>query len=178
MGTLPHARTEKAGVYCPPCYVLAADQWHQCRYIFVQRSATYIQLTWHVVIFYSTDILSRVVPPEAASYISLGIAVLNAIMTFPAIVLIQQLGRRTLLVWIQSPVPSPNIDTLLQLGSMSVVAVSLYCIAIGLNAGIVLLSSSAILVFVGSFAIGLGPVPYVLVGELVPFYVCSKAKRC
>jgi len=50
------------------------------------------------VIFYSNDILSRVVPPAAASYISLGIALLNAIMTFPAIFLIQHLGRRSLLV--------------------------------------------------------------------------------
>jgi len=54
---------------------------------------------------------------------------------------------------------------------MAVVGVSLFCLAIGLNSGVVLLSSSAILIFVGSFAVGLGPVPYVLVGELVPFYV-------
>lgn len=38
--------------------------------------------------YYSNDILSRVVPREAAAYTSLGITVLNAIMTFPPIILV------------------------------------------------------------------------------------------
>lgn len=38
--------------------------------------------------YYSNDILSRVVPREAAAYTSLGITVLNAIMTFPPIFLV------------------------------------------------------------------------------------------
>lgn len=41
-----------------------------------------------LVMYYSNDILSRVVPLEAAAYTSLGIAVLNAIMTVPAIFLV------------------------------------------------------------------------------------------
>jgi SP family facilitated glucose transporter-like MFS transporter 3 len=45
-------------------------------------------LTWLSVMYYSNDILSRVVPREAAAYTSLGITVLNAIMTFPAIFLV------------------------------------------------------------------------------------------
>ncbi|KAG8967614.1 hypothetical protein FRC03_009643 [Tulasnella sp. 419] len=110
----------------------------------------------NAVIFYSNDILSRVVPVESASYISLGIAVLNALMTFPAITLIERLGRRKLLF-----------------GSMLGTLVSTVALAVGLNTGTPLLSSIGILTFVGSFAIGLGPVPYVLIGELVPFYASS-----
>lgn len=45
-------------------------------------------LTLVSVMYYSNDILSRVVPREAAAYTSLGITVLNAIMTFPAIFLV------------------------------------------------------------------------------------------
>ncbi|KAG8900222.1 hypothetical protein FRC00_013879 [Tulasnella sp. 408] len=100
-------------------------------------------------------ILSRVMP-GAEGYISLGIAILNAIMTFPAVYLIERLGRRSLL-----------------LGSMLAVEISLIALALGLNGGVIALSTVAILAFVGSFAIGLGPVPFVLIGELVPFYAAS-----
>ncbi|KIO25151.1 hypothetical protein M407DRAFT_76061 [Tulasnella calospora MUT 4182] len=109
----------------------------------------------NAVIFYSNAILSRVMP-GAEGYISLGIAILNAIMTFPAVYLIERLGRRSLL-----------------LGSMLAVEISLIALALGLNGGVIALSTVAILAFVGSFAIGLGPVPFVLIGELVPFYAAS-----
>jgi len=57
---------------------------------------------------------------------------------------------------------------------MVTVWVMLIFLAIGLNMeGAVALSSTAILFFVGAFAIGLGPVPFVLIGELVPFYAAS-----
>ncbi|KAG8904708.1 hypothetical protein FRB99_001294, partial [Tulasnella sp. 403] len=78
----------------------------------------------NAVIFYSNAILARVIP-GAEGYISLGIAVLNAIMTFPA-----HLGRRKLL-----------------LGSMAATYVSLIALAVGLNKSITLLSSIAILSF-------------------------------
>ncbi|KAG8744132.1 hypothetical protein FRC10_010701 [Ceratobasidium sp. 414] len=42
----------------------------------------------NAVMYFSNDILSRVVPREVAAYTSLGITVLNAIMTFPAIFLV------------------------------------------------------------------------------------------
>ena len=42
----------------------------------------------HLVLYTSNAILSRVIP-GAEGYISLGIAVLNAIMTFPAVYLIE-----------------------------------------------------------------------------------------
>ncbi|KAG8929237.1 hypothetical protein FRC01_004639 [Tulasnella sp. 417] len=109
----------------------------------------------NAVIFYSNAILSRVMP-GAEGYISLGIAILNVIMTFPAVYLIERLGRRSLL-----------------LGSMLAVEISLIALALGLNGGVIALSTVAILAFVGSFAIGLGPVPFVLIGELVPFYAAS-----
>ncbi|KAG9011796.1 hypothetical protein FRB94_007522 [Tulasnella sp. JGI-2019a] len=107
------------------------------------------------VMFYSNKILASVIPGKAG-YISLGISVLNVLMTFPAIYLVERLGRRSLL-----------------LGSMTLTYISLIFIAIGLNQNMIMLSSVAILAFVGFFAIGLGPVPFVLIGELVPFYAAS-----
>ncbi|KAG8863784.1 hypothetical protein FRB96_007621 [Tulasnella sp. 330] len=107
------------------------------------------------VMFYSNKILANVIPGKAG-YISLGISALNVIMTFPAIYLIERLGRRHLLF-----------------GSMMTVLTSLLFIAVGLNENMTVLSSVAILAFVGFFAIGLGPVPFVLIGELVPFYAAS-----
>ncbi|KAJ7184195.1 hypothetical protein C8R46DRAFT_1158597 [Mycena filopes] len=68
-----------------------------------------------------------------------GITVVNAIMTFPPIFLIERMGRRQLL-------------TLSTLGAL----VSLVFVGFGLNNGFITLSSIAILTFVMSFAIGLG----------------------
>jgi len=47
--------------------------------------------------YYSNDILGSVLP-DAVQWISLGVAAVNALMTFPAIVLVERLGRRNLLI--------------------------------------------------------------------------------
>jgi hypothetical protein len=47
--------------------------------------------------YYSNDILGRALP-DAVQWISLGVAVVNAIMTLPAIVLVEKMGRRNLLI--------------------------------------------------------------------------------
>ncbi|KAG9120143.1 hypothetical protein FRC07_004496 [Ceratobasidium sp. 392] len=110
----------------------------------------------NAVMYFSNDILSRVVPREVAAYTSLGITVLNAIMTFPAIFLVDHLGRKPLLM-------------------MSIVGaiVSNALLGIALDAGVTWLSSIAVLTFVASFAVGLGPVPYLMISELTPYYAVS-----
>ncbi|ELU40073.1 rRNA binding protein [Rhizoctonia solani AG-1 IA] len=110
----------------------------------------------NAVIYYSNNILSRVVPREAAAYTSLGITVLNAIMTFPAIFLVdvRRLGRKRLFM-----------------ASMMGAIVSSAALGIALDNGITALSSVAVLGFIASFAIGLGPVPYLMISELTPYYV-------
>ncbi|KAL0947271.1 hypothetical protein HGRIS_013393 [Hohenbuehelia grisea] len=58
---------------------------------------------------------------------------------------------------------------------MSIVGavVSLFVVGYGINAGYAVLSSVAILTFVMSFAIGLGPVPFVMIPEVSPFHAVS-----
>ncbi|KAJ1307210.1 hypothetical protein OPQ81_001325 [Rhizoctonia solani] len=110
----------------------------------------------NAVMYYSNNILSRVVPREAAAYTSLGITVLNAIMTFPAIFLVDRLGRKRLLM-----------------ASIIGAIVSNAVLGLALDAGITALSSVAVLGFIASFAVGLGPVPFVMISELTPYYAVS-----
>ncbi|KAF8589928.1 general substrate transporter [Ramaria rubella] len=109
----------------------------------------------NAVIYYSNDILSRVLP-EAAAYVSLGVTVINVFMTFLPIYLIERLGRRTLI-------------TMSTVGAI----LSLLGLGYGLNDGRVILASVAVLTFVASFAIGLGPVPFVIISEVTPFHAVS-----
>ncbi|KAJ8584458.1 general substrate transporter [Rhizopogon salebrosus TDB-379] len=109
----------------------------------------------NAVLYYSNDILSKSIP-ELASYVSLAITIVNFFMTFPPIFLIERVGRR-------------------QLIKLSVAGALLSHLAVGygLNSGFVTLSSIAITTFVMSFAIGLGPIPFVIIPEVAPFHAVS-----
>lgn len=109
----------------------------------------------NAVLYYSNDILSKSLP-EFGPYVSLAITVVNVVMTFPPILLIERMGRKQLL----------TISTLGAIGSLTLVG-------IGLNSGAVTLTSVAILTFVTSFAIGLGPVPFVMIPEVSPYHAVS-----
>ncbi|KAF7295255.1 25S rRNA adenine-N(1) methyltransferase [Mycena indigotica] len=109
----------------------------------------------NAVLYYSNDILSKSLP-NLGPYVSLGITVVNVVMTFPPILLIDRIGRRQLL-YISS------------IGAIS----SLVLVGFGLNLGFGTLSSIAILSFVTSFACGLGPIPFVLIPEISPFHAVS-----
>lgn len=102
------------------------------------------------VLYYSNDILSKSLP-DFGPYISLGITIVNVIMTFPPIILIERLGRTKLL-------------TISIIGAL----VSLLAAGLGLNTGFVSMASVSILSFVTSFAIGLGPIPFVIISEVSP----------
>ncbi|KAF8226251.1 general substrate transporter [Tricholoma matsutake] len=84
----------------------------------------------NAVLYYSNNILSKSFP-DLGPYISLGVTVVNVLMTFPPIILIERMGRRQLLV----------ISTI---GAV----LSLWGVGYGLNHGLVTLSSIAILTFV------------------------------
>jgi CCR4-NOT transcription complex subunit 1 len=109
----------------------------------------------NAVLYYSNDILSKSLP-EFGPYVSLGITVVNALMTFPPIILIERMGRKQLL-------------------SISIFGalLSLTMVGFGLNSGFVTLSSVAIISFVMSFAVGLGPIPFVMIPEVSPVHAVS-----
>lgn len=104
----------------------------------------------NAVLYYSNAILSKSLP-SLGPYVSLGITVVNVLMTFPPIILIEKMGRRQLLTL-----------------SISGALASVLLVGFGLDSGTVQLSSISIVVFVMSFAIGLGPVPFVMIPEVSP----------
>ena len=69
--------------------------------------------------------------------------------------ILQRLGRRALL--------------LISLGTMSL---STFILAWSLNHSYFVTASTMIVAFVAAFSVGLGPVPFVLMGELPPPHVC------
>ncbi|KAJ3842779.1 general substrate transporter [Lentinula raphanica] len=119
----------------------------------------------NAVLYYSNDILSQALP-ELGKFVSLGITIVNVIMTFPPIFLIEKLGRKSLLFL-----------------SVAGAILSLIILGIALNfagaAGSVgptawtTVSSVFIVFFVMSFATGLGPVPFIMISEVSPFYAVS-----
>jgi len=102
----------------------------------------------NAVLYYSNDILAKSLP-EFGAHISLGITVVNVIMTFPPIFLIQRLGKRYLLL-------------ISSLGAL----LSLLVLGYSLDSGATTLSSIAIVIFIMSFATGLGPIPFVMIPEV------------
>ncbi|KAL4065448.1 general substrate transporter [Scleroderma citrinum] len=109
----------------------------------------------NAVLYYSNAILSKALP-TLAPYVSLVITVVNFLMTFPPIFLIERLGRKQLM----------RI-------SVAGALISHFAVGYGLNKGMVTLPSIAIIVFVMSFAIGLGPVPFVIIPEVAPPHASS-----
>lgn len=108
----------------------------------------YLQLLAFLTFSISSRILTAV-NPASAKKTALFVTIINLVMTFPAVYLIDKLGRRSLLL-------------------ISLAAMSLSSIVLGysINNDLYLVASIGILMFVVSFASGLGPVPFVLLGEL------------
>jgi len=104
----------------------------------------------NAILYYSNDILSRVLS-DAGPYVSLGITFVNTLMTFPPIILVDRVGRKPLL-----------------LASVVGALASLVLTGFSLNSGMMVISSASILIFVMSFAVGLGPVPFVIISEVAP----------
>jgi len=148
----PHPRFESPFISCPlQCWLsnfLVSED--------VSRPTKAHESTGiNAVLYYSNDILSKSLP-EFGPYISIGITVINVIMTFPPIILIEKLGRRKLLF-----------------GSALGALLSLVVVGYGLNNGLSMAASVAIVLFVMSFAVGLGPIPFVLIPEVSPPHVSN-----
>jgi len=109
----------------------------------------------NAVLYYSNDILSNVIP-ELGPYISILVTVVNVVMTFPPILLIERVGRKKLLT-----------------ASVLAAVAGHGLIGFGLNNGFVLICSLAILVFIMAFACGLGPIPFIMLPEVSPPHAVS-----
>ncbi|KAI0747840.1 general substrate transporter [Daedaleopsis nitida] len=109
----------------------------------------------NAVLYYSNDILSKTLP-ELGPYVSLGITIVNVLMTSAPIILIDRMGRKKLL-------------SLSATGAI----LSLLGVGVGLDSGAVTLASLAVMTFISSFAIGIGPVPFVMIPEVSPHHAVS-----
>jgi MFS family permease len=103
----------------------------------------------NAVIFYSTTILSSILPSSSA-LISLIISLVNLATTLPSASLIDRSGRKPLLLW-----------------SISSMAVASLFLGLGIVYSWSLISVIASFAFVASFSIGLGPIPFLIISEFV-----------
>ena len=101
------------------------------------------------IVMYSVNLLSALLPTTAA-LITVAVSALNLVVTTICAPLSDKIGRKTCL--------------LLSIAGMGTSAALL---AIGLGQGVKILAAIATLLFVASFAVGLGPVPFILANELV-----------
>ncbi|KAL1412963.1 Bifunctional purine biosynthesis protein PurH [Vanrija albida] len=107
----------------------------------------------NAVLFYSTPVLLALSKPgdTSAGAISIAITVVNAIMTLPAVYLVDRVGRRQLLLW-----------SIVGMGVLSVL------LGYGIDQSYRVLSAVSIVAFIACFAFGYGPVPFLLISEMAP----------
>ncbi len=101
------------------------------------------------IVMYSVDLLSELLPTTAA-LLTVAVSALNVGITALCAPLSDKIGRKTCI--------------LLSIAGMGTNSVFL---AVGIQYRIKILSAIATLLFVASFAVGLGPVPFILANELV-----------
>ncbi|KAL2794497.1 general substrate transporter [Aspergillus keveii] len=101
------------------------------------------------IIMYSVSLLQSILPTTAA-LLSVGISAINLIMTLACSPLPDKIGRKSCLLL-----------SITGMGSTSIL------LALGIYFNVKALSAVAVLLFVASFAVGVGPVPFILASELV-----------
>ncbi|KAL9100668.1 MAG: hypothetical protein Q9163_003975 [Psora crenata] len=101
------------------------------------------------IVMYSVNLLSALLPTSAA-LLSVAVSALNLVMTTLCAPLSDKIGRKPCILF-----------SIAGMGTSSVL------LALGIYHGIKILGAVATLLFVASFAVGLGPVPFILSNELV-----------
>ncbi|CAG8603883.1 21084_t:CDS:2 [Dentiscutata erythropus] len=100
------------------------------------------------VMFYSTSILSKIFP-TMSDLITVFISIVNVFMTVVSAYLIDRTGRRTLLLY-----------------SSGLMGLCSAILALSLDNNFGFLSAISIIGFVAAFAIGLGPIPFLIIPEI------------
>ena len=150
--TLP-VTTEPAGDPTPPAHGWRTDPDFRRGMWIVALTQMAQQFSGvNAILYYSTGILSQLMP-SLARIVGLLITVVNGVMTFPPIVLISEkrVGRKALLV-----------------GSAAGMGFFCLLLAYSLWNAYALGSAIAILCVIACFSMGLGPVPFVILPEVIP----------
>lgn len=100
------------------------------------------------IIFYGVSVLISTFPTKAV-FINCMISVVNVLVTFGSASIVDKLGRKPLL-----------------LASVSMMGVSTALLGFGIQTSSSVLSILGTFVYITFFAIGLGPIPFLLVGEV------------
>ncbi|EPS27101.1 hypothetical protein PDE_02042 [Penicillium oxalicum 114-2] len=112
------------------------------------------------IIMYSVSLLQSILPTTAA-LLSVLISAINLVMTLACSPLPDRIGRKTCL-----------LISITGMGSSSIL------LALGISLSQQIVSAIAALLFVASFAVGLGPVPFILASELVGPEAVGAAQSC
>ncbi|KAJ4376073.1 Bifunctional purine biosynthesis protein PurH [Neocucurbitaria cava] len=101
------------------------------------------------IVMYGVSLLAGLLESNSA-LLNLAVSALNIVVTAGCAPLADKLGRKTCL-----------------LSSLAGMGISSLLLAVGIIKSVPVLSAVAVLLFVSSFAVGLGPVPFILASELV-----------
>lgn len=110
----------------------------------------------NAVMYYSTTIFNIAFDPEFSKYMAIITTVVNFVMTGVSVALIDRMGRRPLL--------------LIANAGACIFSVLL---VIGYVFNIPALLVVSVFLYVASFAIGIGPIPWLMTSELTPTYASS-----
>ncbi|QGH70601.1 sugar porter family MFS transporter [Pseudactinotalea sp. HY158] len=118
----------------------------------------------NTVIYYAPTILSKTGLTNSASIVqTVFVGVTNVVFTIVAVLLLDRVGRRRLLL----------IGTVGL--TLSIIFLGIFFASPGLQAGASYLALVALLVYIASFAVGLGPVFWLMISEIYPLGIRSKA---
>ncbi|KAI8638694.1 general substrate transporter [Parasitella parasitica] len=152
-GNAAGAPTSKVNVY----KFLTAPYYRRPLFIIVLLQLAQQLSGINAVIFYSTSIMSTVFP-DSGGVITVYISIVNLIVTTISAALMDKVGRRSLF-----------------LVSASLMASMSMLLGWSISYGFDKTSVAAILGFVASFAIGIGPIPFLMIPELVETPAVSSA---
>lgn len=100
------------------------------------------------IVFYGVKVVGQLLP-EHAVQVNFAVSILNVLMTLGASLVIDRFGPKRLLQW-----------------STATMSAAAFVISVAITSRRAALLVSAILVYIGAFALGLGPVPFLLIGQL------------
>lgn len=100
------------------------------------------------IIFYGVKVVSQLLPNHAL-LINFAISIINVIMTFVSSILIERCGRKPLLM-----------------SSTFLMSIMSILISLSIVKHLSFLLVTSIFVYIGFFAIGIGPIPFLIIGEL------------
>lgn len=111
----------------------------------------------NAIMYYSTNIFTTSFG-DTASYVTVGVAALNVVITVVGLVLVDRLGRKILLG-----------------GSATGMCLFSMLMTIGMRYSISALQVVCVMLFVSSYAVGLGTIPFLITAEVYPTYAIGAA---